>query len=320
MNVSSIKTKDHTLLEISTADSRIQMASSECGTEISISSTLDSPDRSEAEGGEIVLEIGPVEKENYAANRSDGNMFNYEKNLNAEANKMTQTNTEGDGNKAGLVNIGDSVVQVEKQQIEPTSSDLQTHLEHIGDQPVYRSSPEGSPRSHATVLESHGTPSSQISVGTKKSKKDNNMPARKHKSQTAVTRSPSTPNSDSSSREQKSKDTKNGKKSSLPNVPKPDTVEHEPRISSSNALPSYMQATKSARAKAHTSISPKSSPDTHDNDHLQKRHSLPMANGKQDSSPRIQRSTSQAQNAKGNATHSPHNSAGNFLSSMSCQS
>lgn len=310
VNASLMKTKDQILLENSTADSRVQIASSECGTEISISSTLDSPDRSEAECGEIVLEIGPIEKENYAANSGDGNMFNHEKNLNAEANKSTQTNTEGDGNKAGLIGIGDSVVQEEKQEIEPTSSDLQTHLENMRDQLVYRSSPEGSPRSHATALESHGTPSSQISVGTKRSKKDNNIPARKHKSQTAVTRSPSTPNSDSSIREQKPKDTKNGKKrSSLPAVPKPDTVEHEPRISSSNSLPSYMQATKSARAKAYASISPKSSPDTHDKDHLQKRHSLPMVNGKQDSSPRMQRSTSQAQNVKGNATHSPHNSA-----------
>ncbi|KAJ0964173.1 hypothetical protein J5N97_029295 [Dioscorea zingiberensis] len=313
----SIKTKDHTLLENSTADSRIQMASSECGTEISISSTLDSPDRSEAEGGEIVLEIGAAGKGNYAANNGD-NVFNHA-NLNSEANKssfdqethQTQTNSEGDGSKSGLTGAGDSVVQVDNQQIEPTTSDIQTHMEKLGDQLVYRSSPEGSPRSHATALESHGTPSSQISIATKKSKKGSNIPARKQKSQTVVTRSPSTPNSDSggrNSREHLPKDTKNGKRSSL-GAAKPDTVDHEPRISNSSSLPSYMQATESARAKAHASISPKSSPDVQDKDYPKKRHSLPIANGKQDSSPRMQRSTSQAQNVKGNATHSPHNSA-----------
>lgn len=93
---------------------------------------LDLHDRLEAEGGKIVLEIGLATKEKYAANNGDGEMFNYEKNLNAEANKLTQTNTEGDGNKAGLVSFGDLVVQVEKQQIELTNSDLQTHLKNIG--------------------------------------------------------------------------------------------------------------------------------------------------------------------------------------------
>lgn len=90
MNVSLIRTKDHTLLEKSTADSRIQIVSSECSTEISISSTLDLHDRLEAEGGKIVLKIGPATKEKYAANNGDGARCNYEKNLNAEANKSTQ--------------------------------------------------------------------------------------------------------------------------------------------------------------------------------------------------------------------------------------
>lgn len=56
--------------------------------------------------------------------------------------------------------------------------------------------------------------------------------------------------------------------STLPVVPELDTVEHGPRISSNNPFSSYMQASKSAQAKAHTSISPKSSPDIHDKDHL----------------------------------------------------
>ncbi|GJN01433.1 hypothetical protein PR202_ga18700 [Eleusine coracana subsp. coracana] len=70
-----------------------------------------------------------------------------------------------------------------------------------------------------------------------------------------------------------------------------------------------MQFTESARAKASANASPKMSPDIQDN-HPRKRHSLPMTNGKQDSSPRMQRSSSQAQqNVKSNGTV-PHSSSG----------
>ncbi|KAI7979390.1 Protein IQ-DOMAIN 32, partial [Camellia lanceoleosa] len=67
----------------------------------------------------------------------------------------------------------------------------------------------------------------------------------------------------------------------------------EPRDSnSSNSLPSYMQVTESARAKALVTSSPRSSPDVQDKDiYIKKRHSLPASNGRQ-GSPRIQQSMS----------------------------
>ncbi|EPS61778.1 hypothetical protein M569_13015, partial [Genlisea aurea] len=77
---------------------------------------------------------------------------------------------------------------------------------------------------------------------------------------------------------------------------------------SSNFLPSYMQATESARAKAIVNVSPRSSPDVIDREQLynKKRHSLPGSSNERQESPRIQRSLSQAQqNGKGNGTQSP---------------
>ncbi|KAK1296909.1 Protein IQ-DOMAIN 32 [Acorus calamus] len=90
---------------------------------------------------------------------------------------------------------------------------------------------------------------------------------------------------------------------------KPDHADNEPRVSNSNSLPNYMQATESAKAKVHANNSPKASPDLQDRDnYMKKRHSLPTGNGKQESSPRMQRSSSQAQqNGKGSAAQSPHN-------------
>ncbi|GJN01434.1 hypothetical protein PR202_ga18701 [Eleusine coracana subsp. coracana] len=52
-------------------DAKVLVAASECGTEISISSTLDSPDRSEGDGGEIVMEIGALENRNYVTDKAD---------------------------------------------------------------------------------------------------------------------------------------------------------------------------------------------------------------------------------------------------------
>ncbi|GMQ03555.1 hypothetical protein CsSME_00049312 [Camellia sinensis var. sinensis] len=62
-----------------------------------------------------------------------------------------------------------------------------------------------------------------------------------------------------------------------------------------------MQVTESARAKALATSTPRSSPNVQDKDiYIKKRHSLPASNGRH-GSPRIQRSTSQAQQgAKGN--------------------
>ncbi|XP_038974371.1 protein IQ-DOMAIN 32-like isoform X1 [Phoenix dactylifera] len=311
----SKESKDISFTENSVScDPRVQIATSECDTEISISSTLDSPDRSETEGGEIVLEIESLEKGHHDVSGDADTDLNLkmkteDKNSSFDSEVLQpQQPEESAGNLLNSTAAND-VVQVEQQPAEPTTPDMPTQLENSVD-PQMRSSLEGTPKSCTTVTEAHGTPSSQISVNAKKSKKDDNMPIQKQRSQLAGKRSPSNPNNDSGGRtEQLTRDSKNAKRRSSFGMAKPDHIDHEHRISSSNSLPSYMQATKSARAKAHASISPKLSPDVHDNQ-MKKRHSLPMANDKQGSSPRMQRSTSQAQQySKGNATHSPHNSA-----------
>ncbi|EPS64440.1 hypothetical protein M569_10342, partial [Genlisea aurea] len=81
-------------------------------------------------------------------------------------------------------------------------------------------------------------------------------------------------------------------------------------------LPSYMQATESARAKviviSSSNGSGRSSPDVIEN--AKKRHSLPGSNERQESPRLIQGSLSQAQqqNGKGNGgtTQSPQNGNG----------
>ncbi|CAN6482566.1 unnamed protein product [Victoria cruziana] len=188
----------------------------------------------------------------------------------------------------------------------PMEPDLKIELEARADKQVEDSSHEGSPTSRATIPESHGTPSSQVSSGAQRSKADRRKSTRKRISSSTSKGSPSSQNHDSSERstlEHLPKEPRSGRRRNSFGSSKSDHADRE----KSSTVPSYMQATESARAKALTSHSPKSSPDVHDKDgYLKKRHSLPGSNGKQQNSPRMQRSLSQAQPAtKGNPGHSP---------------
>ncbi|CAL9087771.1 unnamed protein product [Musa textilis] len=295
-------------------ESMVQAAVSECGTEISLSSMFDSLDRSEMEGGEIVLEIGAPEKQKHSTNADAENAFNIS-HLGGEEDgsrfssdlTMPQRPDGGDQTVADLNASVDSV-QVDQHPAEPTISDGQTHLEGMIEQ---ASSPQGTPRSHATAPDLYGTPSSDVSVNAKKSKKDNNRHTHRQRSHLVGKRSPSNPNIDSdgkSSAENLTKGLRISMRRNSFGMAKTDHVDQEPRLSSSSSLPGYMQATASARAKANVITSQKSSPDLNDIQ-PKKRHSLPIENGNQSSTPRIQRSASQAvQSTKGNGTHSPHNS------------
>ncbi|RRT77648.1 hypothetical protein B296_00022725 [Ensete ventricosum] len=296
-------------------ESMVQAAVSECGTEISLSSTLDSLDRSEMEGGEIVLEIEALEKQNHSTVADAENTYNIS-HLGGDEDgsrissdlTMPQRPDGGDQTVADLNASVDSV-QVDQHPAEPTISDVQTPLEGIIEQ---ASSPQGTPRSHATAPDLHGTPSSDVSVNAKKSKKDNGRHTHRQRSHLVGKRSPSNPNIDSdgkSSTENLTKGLRISMRRNSFGMAKTDHVDQESRLSSSSsALPGYMQATASARAKAHVITSQKSSPDLNDIQ-PKKRHSLPIENGKQSSTPRIQRSASQApQSTKGNVAHSPHNS------------
>ncbi|KAL3639092.1 hypothetical protein CASFOL_016999 [Castilleja foliolosa] len=259
---------------------------SECGTELSISSTLDSPDRS----------VNGVEQiEIKAQDMTEPPKISEEENFEPEANNEEPIMRLESVNSAvselnDSINADDSSPHREKK--EEAKIDQQIELES-----------EASPRSHITYPESQLTPNSQTSVKPKRSKRKNNKSTFADKSR----------NQDSGSRSslEQLPENKNGKRRNSFGSTKVDhNKEQEARdSSSSNSLPSYMQATESARAKALAAIangSPRSSPDMQEKDvYIKKRHSLPGTNERQ-GSPRIQRSLSQAQQiTKGNPTNSP---------------
>uniref|UniRef100_A0ACD5UFX9 Uncharacterized protein n=1 Tax=Avena sativa TaxID=4498 RepID=A0ACD5UFX9_AVESA len=281
-------------------DAKIILAASECGTEISISSTLDSPDRSEADGGEIVMEIGALGGRNYATENAekDNHVLHSEVKDTSEGVVQPEKEEELNGDVANPAIALDPVL--EQSHVGPRKPDLHDQIENSVE--TYARSPEGTPISRTTFAESHGTPSSEVSVNTNKSKSKSKKP------KSRVSRRSLTSPSNSvgrSSTDNLSKDYKHAKRESSIKVAKSDNVDQEPRMSNSTPLPSYMQFTESARAKA-AALSPKMSPDVQDSN-PRKRHSLPITNGKQDTSPRMQRSSSQAQEKVKANVAVPHN-------------
>ncbi|PRQ27168.1 putative IQ motif, EF-hand binding protein [Rosa chinensis] len=288
--------------------SQVQVGGSECGTEISISSTLDSPDRSD---------FGAMERDHdHDAKVSEEKICSPKntRDIDVETKDFPETpvsnlcNAVTEPEKIGAVNgetvngetINSEVAMVSPQtesKPERTTSDVQREQDTEASMQAYGSSPEASPRSHLTVPESQqGTPSSLVSVKAKRNKGDKNGSNKKRMSQSAGKKSPSNPNHDSGS----SKDNKNGKRRNSFGSTKPDQADQEPRdSSSSSSIPHFMQATESARAKLQATTSPRSSPDVQDREiYIKKRHSLPGVNGRQ-GSPRVQRSMSQAQTQQG---------------------
>ncbi|XP_074583989.1 protein IQ-DOMAIN 32-like isoform X1 [Curcuma longa] len=272
-------------------DLRIQAAASECGT---ISSTLNSLEKFENDSGQIVLEIGTLQEQNHADKTVS--LENLDSSVSVSTLYSGTNETQRlDGVEHTITDsdVSASIVQLHQNAAEPTISDLQRRLEGI-EQPR---SPEGIGRTHAMVPDPHGTPSSDISVSSSKSRRDHNKRTHGHRSNLAGKKSPSNPDKDSVGRNSTgdlSKDARNPKRSNSFKTTKMDPVDQEARLSNSSSLPGYMQATVSARAKAHVSASLKSSPDLLDNQ-PKKRHSLPIENGKQTSSPHMQRLASQAQ-------------------------
>ncbi|KAK4390765.1 protein IQ-DOMAIN 32 [Sesamum angolense] len=296
--------------------SAVQIGGSECGTELSISSTLDSPDRSEAG-------VNDIEQETKVPDETDHHRSG--DNLEVEADgKSITLETDPSYTNTNELERNESIASAAAESLNPTiadppqlennpetdPSDLQLEMESEASHLVNKSSPEASPRSHITVPESQATPSSQASVKPKKNKGEKSDSNRKNRPSSVDKKALSSRNQDSASRSslEQLQEHKSGKRRNSFGSAKPDQREQEPRdSSSSNSLPSYMQATESARAKAIANGSPRSSPDVHEKDvYLKKRHSLPGTNERQ-GSPRIQRSLSQAQPnaAKGNGTHSP---------------
>ncbi|XAR64174.1 hypothetical protein NMG60_11024418 [Bertholletia excelsa] len=299
----TIRTKDIGVAENSNFHtSFIRIGGSECGTELSISSTLDSPDSSDV--GAV-----NVEQETEISEKHDT------KNLDVESNgKKAISASDLDhsfslqpeklDNLIGATEepvVSTSTVESlhEEPKEEKNASNAQIELKSEMDHQTCKSSPEASPRSHMTVPESQGTPSSQVSVKAGRRRSNRGASNHKRRSRSTGRGSPSNPNCNSCM-DQLPKDHKAAKQGNSFGSPKPDSVvDQEPRAScSSNSLPNYMQATESARAKALANSSPRSSPDVQEKEiYSKKRNSLAGANGRQ-GAPGSQGSMSLA--AKGN--------------------
>ncbi|KAK8551795.1 hypothetical protein V6N13_120229 [Hibiscus sabdariffa] len=306
------RSKEPSITENAVNDRRVQYGGTECGTELSITSTLDSPDISGV--GTIGYEHGAkvYEQENFSSNSiKDLDV----KENNTSAITMPDSSLSSADQPDSSLAIADqpkklddardasvNLAVADSPQVVQDPPDLHRELDSEMSNQAYTLSPEALPRSHMTVPESQGTPSSEVSVKAKK-KKDKS--SQKRKSWSTAKSSPSTPAHDSGARssvEQLPKDQKNAKIRNSPGSARPDNVDDEPRDSnSSNSLPHFMHATESARAKVNAKTSPRSSPDVQYRDfYIKKRHSLPAANGKQ-GSPRIQQPISQShQGAKVN--------------------
>ncbi|KAJ7966841.1 Protein IQ-DOMAIN 32 [Quillaja saponaria] len=314
----AIRTRELGLAENSAPyNSSVKFGGSECGTELSITSTLDSPDRSEAgaignEGEEKHLAEGTCNLDSLENLAVETKLNCSIPVSNSSNSSLTRPGTPDDASSELVNSLGAVDSKHPEPKTQGNASDLQRELDSSTLHQELRLSPEASPRSHITVPELQGTPSSEVSVKPKGQKTNKTGSKNKHSSLSAGTKSPTNAHVDSGSKgssEQLPKDQKSSKRRNSFGLSKPDCIDQEPRDSSSNtdSLPRFMQATESARAKISANNSPRSSPDVNEQDfYIKKRHSLPGSTGRQ-GSPRIQRSMSQAQqSAKGNVSHQPH--------------
>lgn len=214
---SAISTREIGLAENTTLPtSRVKVGGSECGTELSISSTLDSPDRSE---------VGVMDAERQAELLDEGNSsLNITKNLDIEVNggaaipesDLFYSISVGPEKLDGPVNSVTAVDSLqEKQKVETNDSNTQIELDSEKCRQPCKSSPEASPRSHMTVPESQGTPSSQVSVKADRTKSDGGASNKKRMSLSAGKRPLPNPSHDSGmkgSTEQLPKGHKTGKR------------------------------------------------------------------------------------------------------------
>ncbi|XP_062101178.1 protein IQ-DOMAIN 32 [Humulus lupulus] len=332
---SEIRTKEVVVMESPVHGSRLQIGGSECGTELSVTSTLDSPDRSDI----VAIEREPEAKvsDEEICNPNPNNIVENldlkeidvptipESNLSHSIPEQPENLDVVHGDSvSSVITVNSPPMELNPER---NTSDFQRESEYhsITGAQAHALSPQASPRSHMTaaesqgtpashmtvaesqgtpasymsVSESQGTPGSQVSVKAKRNRSGKSRSDQKRESLSAIKKSPSNASHESGSRssmEKLPKDQKNGKRHSSFVATKLEHSEQEPRDSSSNSsIPHFMQATESARAKLNANSSPRSSPDVQDRDiYIKKRHSLPGTNGRQ-GSPRIERSTSQAQ-------------------------
>ncbi|KAL0795024.1 hypothetical protein Bca101_066401 [Brassica carinata] len=255
----------------------VALGGSECGTELSVTSSLDSLDKkSDIEGAEPTVESKLLENGTPKTDQAEL----IEIDVKAETPLVTVEDRKEDEVEVSLTQH-ESVISTPESKKRPAEdgSGLQA-------------------LTPMSITESQATPASQASssVRARKEKSGKSGSSQKRKVSKKITSTPKqeTGNGEGkNTREQEEgKEQKSGRRNSFGN-------DQEARESSGgkNSLPRFMQPTQSAKLKVQEHNSPRSSPDLQERDvSVKKRHSLPVgANGKQGSSPRIQRSASQAQ-------------------------
>ncbi|KAI4321637.1 hypothetical protein MLD38_034998 [Melastoma candidum] len=241
---------------------------SECGTELSIFSTLDSPDRDEhaEKGNKSQCPDGEAFKTNVVEHLEDEVLMDHPE--------------EGVDSICKVENaiVVAEAVKADEHEIGKPTPDLDTEVTAEATPQHTLLSPETSPRSLMTVPESQGTPASQASVNTKGDGAVKSILSHKRKSFSTGKRSPSSPKQESASSNSKEfpRDRKTTRRWGL----KPESAAQEPQESNSNStgsIPHFMRATESARAKLPASNSPRSSPDVHERDLTAKKKHSPHA-------------------------------------------
>ncbi|VVA91929.1 unnamed protein product [Arabis nemorensis] len=265
-----------------------ELGGSECGTELSVTSSLDTLDKkSDAEGAEPKVEAKLLEDDTLKTDQAEL--------IEIDVKDETPPSTVEDP-KEKVENVEDEVEisATQHESVISTPDSKKRQAEGELEPQAYQLSQEAS--TPMTITESQATPSSQASssVKARKGKSEKSGSSQKRKVSKKITSSPKqeTGTGETNTTEQEEgKEQKSGRRKSF-------GLDQEARDSSGgkNSLPRFMQPTQSAKAKVQEHNSPRSSPDLQEREvAAKKRHSLPVAaNGKQ-GSPRIQRSASQAQ-------------------------
>ncbi|XP_010459666.1 PREDICTED: protein IQ-DOMAIN 32-like [Camelina sativa] len=280
--------KDHSLEDVAPAE----LSGSECGTELSVTSSLDTLEKkSDAEGAESKVEAKLLEDDT---------------DVKTDQTELIEIDVK---DETSLGTVEDPKEKVENAMVEVGKISETQHESVIStpDSKKRRAEDESGPQAYLiseealtpmTISESQATPASQASssVKARKGKSEKSGSSQKRKVSKKITSSPKQETGtggEATPEQEEGKEPKSGRRNSF-------GFDQEARESSGgkNSLPRFMQPTQSAKAKVQEHNSPRSSPDLQERDvvSVKKRHSLPgVTNGKQGSSPRIQRSASQAQ-------------------------
>lgn len=275
--------KDHSLEDVTPAE----LSGSECGTELSVTSSLDSLEKkSDAEGAEPRVEAKLLEDDSFKTDQAE----------------LIEIDVK-DATSLGILEDPKEKVENAKDEVEISVTQHESVVS-TPDSKKRRAEDESGPQASTlsegaltpmTITESQATPASQASssVKARKGKSEKSGSSQKRKVSKKITSSPKQEiGSGEATEQEEGKEQKSVRRNSF-------GYDQEARESSGgkNSLPRFMQPTQSAKAKVQEHNSPRSSPDLQERDVVsaKKRHSLPgVTNGKQ-VSPRIQRSASQAQ-------------------------